>query len=168
MQFKVANVKVSIKILAIPLDIVYKIAKEKNIDLKLHNNFLVLKAKFTFIIFKAKNSIENHINITKIPDINSVPFAVLEIENILGCNHFNLCVDNIIASANLHKTVDLIEIVKNKNFEKIKYNNQKFPGLFITFKKGTTIVFHSGKIVIVGCKTIPDIECILNKISVNI
>lgn len=168
MQFKVANVKVSIKILAIPLDIVYKIAKEKNIDLKLHNNFLVLKAKFTFIIFKAKNSIENHINITKIPDINSVPFAVLEIENILSCNHFNLCVDNIIASANLHKTIDLIRIVKSKNFEKIKYNNQKFPGLFITFKKGTTIVFHSGKIVIVGCKTIPDIECILNKISVNI
>lgn len=168
MQFKVANVKVSIKVSAIPLDIVCKIAKERNISLKVHNNFIVLKANFTFIIFKAKNLVENHINITKIPNVKSIPIAILEIENILMCEHFNLCVDNIIASSSVNKAVSLINIVKSRNFEKIKYNNQKFPGLFITFKKGTAIIFHSGKIVIVGCKRICDIECILRNISVNI
>ena len=169
MQFKVANVKVSVKIPAIALDIVYNIAKEKNIPTNSQNNFIVLKAKYTFIIFKkGRNSTENHINITKIPNISLISKAIKEIEDILNCKHYNLRVDNIIASSNLHKTLDLVEIVRIKKFEKIKYNNQKFPGLFVTFEKGTTIIFHSGKIVIVGCKKISDIKCILKNIFVNI
>ena len=169
MQFKVANVKVSVKIPAIPLDIVYKIALSKNISHKIHNNFIVLRAKFTFIIFKAnKDYIVNHINITKIPKIRYISKAINEIEDILNCSHISLCVDNIIASANLNQNLNLIKIVKNKKFEKIKYNNQKFPGLFVKFTKGTVIIFHSGKIVIVGCKTIKQIKCLVRNISANI
>ena len=168
MRFKVANVKVSVKIQAIPLDIVFKIAKSKNICCKLHNNFIVLKAKYTFIIFKAKDLIENHINITKIPKIKSIYKAIKEIEQLLNCTHFNLSIDNIIASSNIHRKLNLISIIEKKKFNKIKYNNQKFPGLFLTFKKGTAIIFHSGKIVIVGCKNILAIKCILTNIFVNI
>ena len=169
MQFKVANVKVSVKIPTIALDIVYHIARKKNIPTNFQNNFIVLKAKYTYIIFKkGRNSSENHINITKIPNISSISKAIKEIEDLLSCKHYNLRVDNIIASSNLYKTLDLVEIVKRKKFEKIKYNNQKFPGLFITFEKGTIIVFHSGKIVIVGCKKISEIKCILKNIFANI
>lgn len=167
MQFKVANVKISIKIPAISLDIVFKIAEFQKIKSTLHNNFIVLQSNFTFIIFKAKNSIENHINITKIPNLNKIGEALSEIEKILNCNILNIKIDNIIASSNLFKKVSLISIVKKKNFKKIKYNNQKFPGLFIKFKKGTAIIFHSGKIVIVGCKKTQHIEFILKNIIAN-
>jgi len=40
----------------------------------------------------------------------------------------------------------------------VKYNNQKFPGLFIKYKKGTALVFFSGKVVIVGCKNQTEIK----------
>lgn len=168
MQFNVANVKVSIKIKAIPLDIVSKILKEKNILFKIHNNFIVVKAKFTFIIFKSKIFQENHINITKIPNVDLISYAIIEIENILNCSHLNLCIDNIIASSNLNRKLNLIQIVKNQTFEKVKYNNQKFPGLFATFTKGTAIIFHSGKIVIVGCHKVEDIEWIIKNICAHI
>ena len=82
MQFKVANVKVSVKIPAIALDIVYNIAKEKNIPTNSQNNFIVLKAKYIFIIFKkGRNSTENHIHITKIPNISSISKAIKEVED---------------------------------------------------------------------------------------
>lgn len=164
MLFNVANVKVSIKVKSIPLNIVSTILKEKDIVFRLHNNFIVVKSKYTFIIFKPKNLEKTHINITKIPNIDSVNSAISEIENILDCTHSNLSVDNIIASCNLNKSLNLIEIVNNKIFEKIKYNNQKFPGLFVKFNIGTAIIFHSGKIVIVGCHKITDVEWITMKI----
>lgn len=169
MQFVVANVKVSIKIKAISLDIVQNLVQEKSLIAKLHNNYIVVRAKYTFIIFKPnKDFTVTHVNITKIPNTTFISSAVNEIEDILNSQHFDLQIDNIIASTNLNKNLDLVKIVRNKLFERIKYNNQKFPGLFIKFLKGTAIVFHSGKVVIVGCKTILDIECIMNKIYVHI
>ena len=169
MQFKVANVKVSIKIKALSLDIVQKRISDKDLFSKLHNNYLVVKSEYTFIIFKPNKSFsETHINITKIPNIDSVSLAVQEIENILDSKHFAIQIDNIIASSRFNKNLDLIKIVKTKVFDKIKYNNQKFPGLFIKFNKGTAIIFHSGKVVIVGCKNIEDIEWITKTLAANI
>ena len=164
MLFNVANVKVSTKINAIPLNIVCEILKEKNISSKIHNNFVVIKAQHTFILFKTKNLIESHINITKIRNLSCVNLAIKEIEELLNCTHYNLCIDNIIASTNLNKHLNLVDIVRRKIFEKVKYNNQKFPGLFVKFHKGTAIIFHSGKIVIVGCQNTKEIQWIVEKI----
>ena len=169
MQVRIANVKVSIKIKAISLYIVQKILTEKLIPSTVYDNYIVIKANYTFIVFKSKNSgSNNHINITKIPDVNSVPFAINEIETILNCEHFDLHVDNITASSNLNQPINLIEVVKKNNFKNIKYNNQKFPGLFLKFEKGTAIIFHSGKIVIVGCNKTSDIKWIVMQIAANI
>ena len=65
----------------------------------------------------------------------------------------NFKVDNIIATDDFHQHLNLKEIAQRKIFEKVKYNSEQFPGLFIKFNTGTVILFHSGKIVIVGCKT---------------
>lgn len=169
MLFKIANVKVSCKVKHLPLDIVKNRLETFGV-VNCYNNYLVLKAKYTYIIFKTKDKgfPINHINITKIPNTSLVKEAVSDIENILGCETFDLVIDNITGSAKLDKKIDLIQITKEKKFEKIKYNNQKFPGLFLKLERGTAIIFHSGKIVIVGCRKEEDIECILQAILAHI
>jgi transcription initiation factor TFIID TATA-box-binding protein len=77
-------------------------------------------------------------------------------------------IDNIIATTNLNRKLNLVDISSRKKFTNIKYNNEKFPGLFVKFNIGTAIIFHSGKIVIVGSKSIENIECVLNLILVSI
>ena len=52
----------------------------------------------------------------------------------------------------------------------IQYNNERFPGLFVKFERnlkkvGTAIVFHSGKIVIVGCKGLDELKCLSQAVS---
>ena len=169
MQCNVVNVKVSIKIEAPLLNIVQEQANNNNLFSKLYNNYLVVKAKYTYIIFKPnKNKNHNHINITKIPNTKFVTEAISEIENLLKVKHFDFKIDNIVASGNFMRHIDILEIVKKRLFEKIKYNNQKFPGLFIKFNRGTAIIFHSGKVVLVGCKDLNDIEWITQQLVANI
>ncbi len=57
----------------------------------------------------------------------------------------------------MKRNLNLSDISKTCNFKNLKYNNEKFPGLFVKFETGTVILFHSGKLVIVGCKTEKDI-----------
>jgi len=167
-MYKVANVKVSIKTSQLFLDTVYKNLLEKNLKCIQHNNFLVLKSDFTYIIFKTNKQGENHINITKIPSVDQIPKAIELIQNLTDCFVITQTIDNIIATTNLKRKLSLVNISLAKKFPKIKYNNEKFPGLFVKFDIGTAIIFHSGKIVIVGCKSVEDIECVLNLIIVNI
>ena len=129
---------------------------------------LVVKSKYTYIIFKTNKNSENHINITKIPSVDQVFEAIELIKELTYCLVLSQTIDNIIATTNTFKQLNLKDIVLKKKFQTIKYNNEKFPGLFIKFDKGTAIIFHSGKIVIVGSKSIEDIECLLENISVNI
>ena len=167
MRFTIANVKISVKILSTPLDIVSKKLKECKVTH--HNNFIVARLKYTFIIFKSKiNSVTNHINITKIPSLNCIQDAIDEIEGLLRCKTFCLVVDNISASSTFPFKLDLVRLVTEKKFDQIKYNNQAFPGLFLKFDFGTAIIFHSGKVNIVGCKSEKNLEWILQKISANI
>ena len=67
--------------------------------------------------------------------------------------------DNICATKNLNKKINLDKLFYNllprkQRIYHLNYNNQKFPGLFIKFKKdilnGSLIIFKSGKINYVG------------------
>lgn len=165
-KFTITNVKVSLKTSPIVLD---NVSVEKSVFIKRYKNFIVIKQKYTYIIFKTnKQTRENHINITKIPSIYEVSNAVEHLKSIIDFVVKNSFVDNIIAIANVDKQLNLINICNSGIFKQLKYNNEKFPGLFIKFDTGTVILFHSGKVVIVGCKTINDIECLITKIYANI
>lgn len=166
MLYKIANVKVSIKTSALVLDNVIKKCMEKALYCKNYNNFLVCKNVYTYIIFKQNKNNENHINITKIPNLDSVSHAIKCIQDLTNCLVLSQTVDNIIASTSCQKQLNLKEI--SKLFANVKYNNEKFPGLFIKFKKGTVILFHSGKIVIVGSKNEQDIQCLIQNIFAHI
>ena len=147
MKFEISNVKVSIKTSPISLNNVLEI----NLPLKSYKNYVVIKSKYTYSIFKTNSHLENHINITKIPNLKEVLNSI---------EHLKKYFDNIIATLNIQKPIDLVSVCEKKLFESIKYNNEKFPGLFVKFKEGTAILFHSGKIVLVGCKTKKDLKCL--------
>ena len=167
--FTIGNVKVSVKTCMLPLHIVCEKLKTFQIPFQEHNNFIVAKSKYTFIIFKAKlNCNTNHINITKIPCLSKIADAVGEIETLLNCITSQLTIDNISATSTYPEKLDLVQIVNKEKFCQIKYNNQAFPGLFLKFNLGTAILFHSGKINIVGCKREKDLEWILKEIYANI
>lgn len=167
-MYRIANVKVSIKTSPLFLDTVYKNLFSQSIVCKQYNNFLVVKSKFTYIIFKTNKNRENHINITKIPSIKNIFEAVELIKVLTDCQVTSQTIDNIIATTNHKSKISLKEVIEKKIFSAVKYNNEKFPGLFLKFEEGTAILFHSGKIVLVGCKTVKNIECLLTYITANI
>lgn len=165
---EITNVKVSILIKPISLDIVVNILTNKNIEYKNYNNYIVFKKIFTYILFKKGKHNHNHVNVTKISTLFNINNVLKEIKELINCEIIKTQIDNIIATYSLNKELILKDIILKKIFEKTKYNNEKFPGLFVKFEEGTAIIFHSGKIVLVGCKSIENLKCLLNKIIVNI
>jgi hypothetical protein len=167
-MYKIANVKVSLKTSPLFLDTVYKSLLNQKIPCRQYNNFLVVKSKYTYIIFKTNNNFENHINVTKIPNVCNILEAVTLLKVLIKCDITYQQIDNIIATTKHKSQICLKDIIEKKTFKLVKYNNEKFPGLFLKFKEGTAILFHSGKIVIVGCKSIKNLEWLLSLIVANI
>jgi TATA-box binding protein (TBP) (component of TFIID and TFIIIB) len=167
-SYKIANVKISLKTSPISLDIVSNNLLEKGYYCKRYQNFLVIKTKFTFILFKTNSKGENHVNITKIPQLSYIKEAIKVIKKLTLCTVKSKTIDNIIATTSANHNLNLKKIVSDKKFSKIKYNNEKFPGLFLKFEKATAILFHSGKIVIVGSKSEKNIKWLIKKIFANI
>ena len=173
MLTKITNIKVSIHCNKISLDTVKRKCEQNNVKLRIYPNYILFETKFVYTIFKCKeNNNYNHINITKIK-------SKLELKDSLKrLKYFDLTsikntlkIDNITGSLNLKKEIiikDLIILTEafkcNYNIY-ISYNNEKFPGAFFKVRKenkkvGTIIIFHSGKIVFVGCKSILDLKCL--------
>jgi len=67
-------------------------------------------------------------------------------------------IQNIVASANLGRELDLNYLAVNLN--SAEYEPQNFPGLIIRLKesKTTALIFHSGKIVCTGAKTLEQVK----------
>jgi TATA-box binding protein (TBP) (component of TFIID and TFIIIB) len=168
-MFLIRNIKVSVKVKPLVLNNAVLRLKHKGIKTNLFSNFITFKAKnFTFVLFKSGQKKENHINITQIPNFRSINKAIASLVKLLRCRVLRHTVDNIIATSALDRTISLRHIVHSKAFKKIKYNSEIFPGLFVKFWNGTVIIFHTGKLVIVGCKNKRSIKWILQKITANI
>ena len=164
-MFLIRNIKVSVKVKALILNNALSCLKKRDILPKEYCNFIIFKSNnFTFILFKRKQLEDTHVNITQIPDVVSINKAVKCLINLINCEVNYYTVDNIIATSDLKKPIDLTQVLNSNTFERVKYNNEVFPGLFIKFNQGTLILFHTGKIVIVGCKSIDSIQWILNAI----
>jgi len=71
---------------------------------------------------------------------------------LLG-NQFNINIENVVASADLHQNIDLESIVRA--FPTVEYKPDQFPGLVYRLKKPSvaTLVFSTGKLVIAGAKS---------------
>lgn len=171
-MYNVTNVKLSLKIRFICLDTVKNILTKQNISVKSYPNFLVFRNIYTFILFKSKDKIRNHINVTNIKKLENIEEAISAITELLDIEKddiFSTVIDNITASFSVKKDFNFLDILeKFKTLANITYNNEKFPGIFLKFQSGTVIIFHTGKCILIGCKSLPDIECLVKQIHANI
>lgn len=168
-MFKITNVKLSLKVSFNCLDTVSNLLKDKNISCKSYNNFIVFKTQYTYILFKSKNNIQNHLNITNISNLDEIDQAINIYKNISNSTIISQIIDNITASFSLKDTFEFLNVIdKFNSIAKVSYNSEKFPGIFIKFDIGTVIIFHTGKCIIIGCKSIENLEWLVEKIHAHI
>ncbi len=68
-------------------------------------------------------------------------------------DEFNINIQNVVASADLHQSIDLESIAKT--FPAVKYKPDQFPGLVYHVKKpnAAILIFSTGKLIIAGAKS---------------
>ncbi len=164
----VRNIKLSVKIECCPLDIAIKRLTKKKVHFSCFGNFITFKKKFSFVLFRPSANSQTHVNVTKVPNLEApVQECMNVLLKLLKKKIITYKVDNIIATTDLKKKLNLV-LISQKNIGNILYNSERFPGLFIKFGEGTSIVYHSGKVVIVGCKTVRRLKTIEEWLTANI
>jgi len=169
-MFEIKNVKISLKLEELSLNTVLVNLKTSKIDFSEKSNYIVIRLKYIYIIFKPRNQQINHINVTKIPQIQKINHAITFFKKTifpnLNINIKNIIVDNITSIYKVHHFLNLSEIIeKYRNIYNIKYNNEKFPGMFIKFDSGTLIIFYTGTVIAIGCKSENDLTFLFNKFN---
>ena len=156
MDLFVSNVKLSCKIVLTKSD---RISFNMGNSVKKYDNFTVVKNKYVYIVFtKSRLMRQFHVNITKIPSMEHVPRAMEELKQIINEDFFvkeyrveNLtCLHNLNMDFNLAQIFQIYEQKYVDEILKMRYNPEKFPGMFITLKNCTVLLFSSGKIVVIG------------------
>jgi len=75
-------------------------------------------------------------------------------------------VQNIVTTGDLGNAINLNEAAIGLNLEKIEYEPELFPGLIYRLEnpKVVILLYSSGKLIIIGCKTPDDAKAALQKI----
>ena len=135
-----------------------EVAKSRSVKTRKVRNILVLKDKLTLILFVRSNN-SYHLNITGIKDLHLVNDAIIWLENTY-CNksEFSLLsynIDNITSSFDTFRHIpldNLANVVSN-----CSYNPERFHALYSKSRDGMVIVFQTGEVNIVGCKSLKNI-----------
>lgn len=170
MAYTINNIKVSFKIDSISLDNVQKRLITNKISFKIFHNYYVFKIQSYHCVLFKENPLKknNHLNVTKILSLDEIEYLQMAVEKILKKKILEFRVDNIMATMSLGNNLLLKQLALNQLRDVAKYNCETFPGLFLKYKQGTLILFHSGKIVIVGCRCEKDIKWLLTKMIASI
>lgn len=132
-----------------------ELASHHNSVTKKKSNFFVLREKFVYVIFYT-----GHVNITGAKSRDAINEACSDLSvilNKLDLTLSRLIIDNICLSGSLPHTLNLVTFSNQllQDCVNFSFNPRKFPGLSFPSTKqssGTTIVFTSGKFIIVGLK----------------
>lgn len=165
---EVKNIKISLKVKGCPLDIAIQSLKILGIPYKFFDNYISFTKEHTFIYFKAKIGGTNHVNVTKLKTRADIKASVIILKELFHIKVLGIKIDNIIATYNLNQPVNLTNIIEDKVFHLTKYNPEQFPGLFVKFPEGTVLIFHSGKLVLVGFKSLKTLILILKQVCATI
>jgi TATA-box binding protein (TBP) (component of TFIID and TFIIIB) len=169
-MFEVKNIKISLKITKIPLNSVISQFEDENLPYKIKNNYIILRKVFVYILFKPKNSEISHINITGIPNVESISNSIDILTKIilksLIITPLDYKIDNLTAVYDYKKKIDQFKILNNSiNNYLVRFNKEKFPGLFIKVELGTFIIFHTGKVNLVGCQNISHLQVLFEQLE---
>lgn len=162
---EISNIKISC-IFRLPenwKELLEKISIKRKLILKKNANIIIIKDIYVFCIFERKDKFI-HFNVTKIKsyqDIFDFIFFFSKEYFTYDTKLISLKIDNITASFNLNRVLNLIKI--KESFTESKFNPERFAGVFIKSKDGTIIIFRNGKVNIVGCKTINVVKKIWNQ-----
>ena len=141
------------------------------------NSFFLFKLNINNHIIVVTIYYRGHVNITGLKTAKEFEDVISIIKRVPGILSIKSCtIDNITASASLEigslystklSFTELISHIQHyPSIQTIKYSSQKFPGAFIKFRQGgTVILFPSGKYNILGCKKLEDIHTLA--LSIN-
>ena len=163
-DLSINNVKLSCKLRLLQNDDVS--FNTDNCLIKHYPNFCVIKSKFTYIIFTKKKKQANtfHVNITKIPNLFYVQEAITKLTKIIKEKHKieNEKIENLTCFYYKPQTINLRHVLNNFNMHTniniiaLRYRPEKFPGMFITLKNCTVLLFSNGKLVVIGASNEAD------------
>ena len=81
-------------------------------------------------------------------------------------------IQNIVATANLHREMNLEEIsLSSSGMMHVTYEPEQFPAAIIRFNspvKATVLLFSSGKVVITGTKDVDELEVLLDVLMTRV
>ena len=168
MNYTISNIKASLKIVKCNLELLQLSCQKRGIPAKKYPNFLVIHDNHKYTIFKKGAGKGQHINITKIKSFEDIHTALFRLNDLLATRFAvgDMIIDNITATSNLGKKIDLCSFLRAHSSLNIAYNAESFPGAFIRFSCATVILFSSGKLVIVGAKSCKAVEQTLEEICV--
>ena len=155
----IKNVKLSVKYSSSkPVDHFLEVANYRSVKYNKVRNILVLKDKLTIILFvRSDNSY--HLNITGIKDLCMVNDAIIWLEKTY-CNKSDFVllsynIDNITSAFDTFRHIPLDKLSNIVN--NCSYNPERFHAMYFKTSDGMVIVFQTGKVNIVGCKTLKNI-----------
>ena len=155
----IKNVKVSVKYLfENTLTHFANIADKRETCVKHIRNFLIIKDVYSLTIFNQPQN-KYHVNVTGIKTINEVKDAICWLEQIYCKKEFfdfiSCKIDNITSCFNSGRKLSLHSLANI--VPGISYNPERFHALYLKTDKGTIIAFQSGKLNILGCKSLEHI-----------
>ena len=170
--YKVNNIKVSYKLNASFLKLkLIALSKEIEVSKKSNNFFVLRKNGFVFIIFYT-----GHVNCTKLLTSNEIESSKsVLIQSVKECSVTETKIDNITASGSIFDNHSIasgrkINLFKLCSFLKVnnvkhRYNPHRFPGLNFKLYGVTFLVFNSGKFILIGEKSLVDLNSTINEFS---
>lgn len=167
-MLSIKNIKISVKVKWLCLNNANNSLAFQKVLVKKYLNYITFQNKFSYVLFKGSKDRTNHVNITKIKDISYIDEALSILQKSLNATIVSYRIDNIIATHNGPQMIDLQSLINRNVFNQTKYNPERFPGLFVKCETGTAIIFHSGKIVIVGCRSLQQIWDLFEHVAMRL